>query len=476
MGRFDNQIATALRLINKNGETSILRRRVDAENTSQPWRPGTPSFEEYEVDAVWLDAMTDRVGGRITKSEGQTVYIPASGLTIDPDAATDQLIRINEEEESYNLVTSYTKTGGTSLGYRTAVNGNWAAIGGHGYDESGAGAGSGAVFMFERRGSGWILAQTIWASDSTAGDNFGISVGFSFDGTQLVVGASSGEKAYIFELQDDGTWTEAAALAPAVPIGDFGWGCSINGDVAVVGNWGNEWIYIFEKSGGSWPTNETIRIQGTDTGSGEKFGYATATDGTHAFASAYNHNSNTGAVYVFDKSGGSWAQVAKLVGSSATTSSQFGQSLAATSGKIAVGMPHAFATDGFAYVFAGSGATWTEEAEVTGPGLDSRFGAGISIDGNRMAVAATNSLSFAVVFKYSNEAWSEVEKLSVTGSSNVEGIGVTDDSRVAVVAGAYLISTGTAHFFEWEGEAWTITSVSTLNPNGQKILHELQVE
>jgi len=98
MARFDKSINTASRLIKKNGERSTLRRKsgetfVDA---TKPWEP-TPAFIDTKVDAVWLDEDTARQSGFTLKDGQQMVLIPAKGLTITPDAATDILIRENDE-------------------------------------------------------------------------------------------------------------------------------------------------------------------------------------------------------------------------------------------------------------------------------------------------------------------------------------------------------------------------------------------
>jgi hypothetical protein len=45
MGRYDNQIATAQRLIQKDGQAVILRRMTDGTpaDPAQPWKPGAPT-------------------------------------------------------------------------------------------------------------------------------------------------------------------------------------------------------------------------------------------------------------------------------------------------------------------------------------------------------------------------------------------------------------------------------------------------
>lgn len=48
---------------------------------------------------------------------------------------------------------------------------------------------SGAVYLFQRTGGSWLQQRYIKASNTDAGDNFGIALALSFDGQTLVVGA-----------------------------------------------------------------------------------------------------------------------------------------------------------------------------------------------------------------------------------------------------------------------------------------------
>ena len=128
--------------------------------------------------------------------------------------------------------------------------------------------------------------------------NFGFSVALS--GNYAVVGeeAEVGDlpgSAYVFATTDDGvTWTREAKLNASDPaVGDdFGRSVAIDGEVAVVGANG---------------------------------------DGTS------ESEANTGAAYVFERSGGSWPQTAKLVADDASRYANFGYSVAVSGDLIVVG-------------------------------------------------------------------------------------------------------------------------------------------
>lgn len=54
MARFDRQIATALRLIKKNGRVVQWRQITEVENTPQPWNPKTGTGKDNDVSICFL--------------------------------------------------------------------------------------------------------------------------------------------------------------------------------------------------------------------------------------------------------------------------------------------------------------------------------------------------------------------------------------------------------------------------------------
>jgi hypothetical protein len=110
---YTRQIATALRLIQKKGESSTLVRRVDgaASPSDEPWLPTTPTETSYTVSAVWLDAMVERPTGSTIQSGDQIVYVAASGLTVTPDAAVDTIKRATGDRWSIISVETLSPNG-----------------------------------------------------------------------------------------------------------------------------------------------------------------------------------------------------------------------------------------------------------------------------------------------------------------------------------------------------------------------------
>lgn len=179
----------------------------------------------------------------------------------------------------------------------------------------------------------------------------------------------------------------------------FGQSTAISGDgtrVAVGASGANNagvyhgLVYIFRKDSGSW-VQETI-ISPSDGGNSDSFGYSVALDDTGTriiISSPYNDPTgiaNAGAVYIFTRSGTSWAQEAKLLGTMLESNRMLGDSVDIdnTGTRIIAGARYF----GRVYIFTRSGTNWTQEVVLTKNG--GSFGNSVSIDstGTRIAIGA----------------------------------------------------------------------------------------
>ena len=81
-----------------------------------------------------------------------------------------------------------------------------------------------------------------------------------------------------------------------------------------------------------------------------------------------NGNTNQGTAYVFSGSGSSWSQVGELVAGNGALDYNFGNSVSISGNTVVVGALFATvngnAAQGAAYIFTGSGSTWTQAAEL----------------------------------------------------------------------------------------------------------------
>jgi len=166
----------------------------------------------------------------------------------------------------------------------------------------------GMVYVYGRLGTSWLLEQVLQAVDGFAGDDFGVSISISADGSVALVGADGLAAAYVFSRPGN-QWAQAAKLVAVDKSVDDIFGASVSlsadGRTALVGgdNANGESgvpgrAYLFnEDSNGAWVKTELAA--GSDLPD-DGFGSMVALSGNAAFAlvSATGGNVST-AVYVF---------------------------------------------------------------------------------------------------------------------------------------------------------------------------------
>jgi hypothetical protein len=256
---------------------------------------------------------------------------------------------------------------------------------------------SGAVYVFRRSAGGvWSQEAYLKASNTGADDYFGYALALSADGVTLAVGAR-GEDSSARTIGGDQT-NNAAMNAGAV--------------------------YVFRRSGtGTWSQEAYVKASNADAG--DRFGemVAISADGTTLAVGASeedsaamgvggsqtsNSSSNSGAVYVFRRSGaGAWAQEAYVKASNTGSPDYFGVSLTLSGdgATLAVG---AFGEDsaatgvggdqtsnavdaaGAVYVFRRSvTSVWSQEAYIkaSNTGAADQFGLRVALAGDGLTLA-----------------------------------------------------------------------------------------
>ena len=207
----------------------------------------------------------------------------------------------------------------------------------------------GGVFVYTKDAVlGWTLTQTLTPPDGSSLDTFGHSL--SISGSTLVVGSvldddkgpDSGS-VYVFDRDlATGVWSFSQKLTASDGTANdvFGVSVSVTGDTLAVGaylddvsdadtNEGS--IYIFQRIGGVW--SQAAKVTASDAAPGDQFGQEVSVSGGTLvvgapFVDAGSSDADpadAGAVYAFQKIGGTWTQVNKLVASSP----QFGALLGA---------------------------------------------------------------------------------------------------------------------------------------------------
>jgi hypothetical protein len=177
---------------------------------------------------------------------------------------------------------------------------------------------------------------------------------------------------------------------------------------------------VFTKTGSGW--QQVAELKGSDTVSGDDFGWSVAISGRTVVVGASDHGNFAGRTFLFAKLGAGWNQVAELkgfdtVGSTMTnTGDDFGSSVAISGTTVVVGAPaHAY-LDGQAYVFSRTPAGWEQTAELNRSdswpvGL---FGNSVAISGTTIVVG---DLGNAFVLAKAGAVWEQVAELQ--GSNTV---------------------------------------------------------
>ena len=267
---------------------------------------------------------------------------------------------------------------------------------------------AGAVYVFTRTGTTWTQQAYVKASNTGEagtedkfgdGDQFGVSLTLSDDGRTLAVGAISEDSASpgINGNQADNSATSAGA------------------------------VYVFLRTGNTWTQQAYIKASNPDPA--DMFGYSVAlnADGNTLAVGSYdeggsfrgingppdNMRRGAGAVYVFTRTGTTWAQEAYIHASNAEAGDSLGVMVALSddgntlltasldedclaTGVNPQGCDNDRAADrssGAGYIFVRTGGTWSEQAflKASNSGANDWFGSrsALSGDGNTAALGAS---------------------------------------------------------------------------------------
>ena len=490
-------------------------------------------------------------------------FIPRAGgiaVTVDERGATYPVTIDPIAQQAYLKASN--AGGDDRFGISVAVSGDTVIVGAPREDSSTTGVNSvpdeladesGAAYVFIRTGGTWSQQAYLKASNAGDDDDFGFSVAIS--GDTVAVGAtgesssttgvnstpdeSAGDSgaAYIF-TRSGVTWSQQAYLKASNTGATDGFGVSVavSGDTVVVGANGEDSsttgvnsvpdesavdsgaAYVFTRSGVTW--SQQAYLKASNTGAGDFFGQSVAVSDDTVVVGAYLEDSSTtgvnsvpdesagdsGAAYVFTRSGMTWSQQAYLKASNTGASDNLGYSVAVSDDTVVVGAfwenssttgvnstPDESAGDsGAAYVFTRSGVAWSQQAylKASNTGADDRFGGAVAVSGDTVVVGAlredsntkgvnsvpnelANLSGAAYVFIRSGVIWSQQAylKASNTGAGDFFGqsVAVSDDT---VVVGARFEDSSTTgvnsvpdELAGNSGAAYVFTTVAPTSPS-----------
>ncbi len=221
--------------------------------------------------------------------------------------------------------------------------------------------------------------------------------------------------------------------------------------------------------------NQRLKILASDAQASDRFGISVSISGNYAVVGALYEDaggSNAGAVYFYERNGGTWTEMQKVTASDAEAGDQFGVSVSISGNYAVVGALYEDAGGseaGAAYFFELSSGTWTEMQKVTASDAQAydRFGYSVSISGNYAVVGAYledaggSEAGAAYFFELSSGTWTETNKVTASDAqaSDYFGYSVSISGNYAVV-GAYIedaggANAGAAYFFELSSGTWT---------------------
>lgn len=248
---------------------------------------------------------------------------------------------------------------GDFFGHAVAIDGDRILVGAYGADL--AGTHSGSAYVFRRAGDGsWSQEAKLLPSAAAAHDNFGWRV--AIDGASALVasgsrglggsGSVAAGEVHVFVPDLENHWNEQAVLrADDAAAGDsFGSALALEGDSAVVGAQGampagasSGAAYVFTREGdGTW--SQTQKLVGANAAGGDQFGAALALEGDWIAIGAYGADgpeaASQGLVEAFRRGGdGQWTSTVVLSASDGQSVVGFGQTVAMSGGRVAVGAP-----------------------------------------------------------------------------------------------------------------------------------------
>jgi hypothetical protein len=336
---------------------------------------------------------------------GAVAYVRAQGPAAS--AGAGQLKQIAYLKASNPLEDAHFGCGGTLTGHAgnasaLSADGNTLAVGAP-HENSGAKGingnqndhsvySAGAVYVFTRKGDVVVQQAYIKASNTGDGANFGSSVALSRDGNTMAVASyyEASAATGINGNQNDRSIPEAGA------------------------------VYIFTRTGTTWSQQAYIKPSNTGNAGvgdafaeGDQFGYSIglSADGNTLAVGAIGEDSNatgidgnqadnsanqSGAEYVFTRTGTAWSQQAYIKSTMTRANVLFGYStgISADGNTLAVAEYDADRGKGALYVLVRSGGVWSHQARIqaeNGEPQDSLgYSLAISEDGNTIASGAAD--------------------------------------------------------------------------------------
>jgi hypothetical protein len=361
------------------------------------------------------------------------------------------------------------------FGSSSAVDGQYMVVGA--YNKTQTQTGAGAAYIYKRSDTSATGTYALEAKlvSGTTGSNFQFGYSVAMSGDTVVVGEPGGGttqsgKAYVWFRTTGTTWTQQGPIVPSDPRASdhFGYSVAIDGDYIAVGaqNWDQKTpsaitdcgaAYVFLRTNTTWA--QQAQLLASDPTASDWFGNSIAISGATVVVGAYQWDSKTpaitdcGCVYIYVRTGTTWAQQAQILPNDPTASDNFGYSVSVSGDYVAVGAYQwdsktpAVTNCGCVYIYYRSGTTWTQQAQLAGgdPAGSSYMGVSVSINSSYLVTGARGRASFsgcAYLYKRTGTSWFLAKQLTASDAATLDLFGYSVDvSDKYIAIGAY----------QWEG-------------------------
>jgi hypothetical protein len=321
----------------------------------------------------------------------------------------------------------------------------------------------------------WAQQVEFTSSGAAQRDQFGSAVALSANGSTALIGApehnNSIGAAYVF-VHSGSSWIQEAELSPIAGAARDSFGAvvalSADGRTALIFEQGNNStgkVGVFVRSGASWMRQAVLTA--SDAADHTVFGHALAlsANGGTALISAPYRNVNSGSVYIFARSGAKWSQEAEFTGSDTEPDDQFGNTVAlsADGSTALIAAPFRNSGVGTAYIFVRRGPSWTQQAEFTPNDAPVNAQVGwvlaLSADGR---TALIYSWTAVYVLVQRGPRWTQQAKLTASDETWADGFGsavaLSANGSSALIAASNKDNgneVGTAYVFTRSGSNWS---------------------
>ena len=182
----------------------------------------------------------------------------------------------------------------------------------------------------------------------------------------------------------------------------FGRSLAMSGDYIIAGAKGDDErgnnsgaAYIFKRSGTEWI--EQVKLKAPDSTTNDFFGFSVGINGDTAIVGAWQQDekgNGAGAAYVFrQQQDGKWVNEAKLTARDAIPFAEFGYAVAIDADTAVIGARQDSTradAAGSVYVFRRHGSIWTQQAKLVGRDTKAadQFGGAVALDGDVAVIGA----------------------------------------------------------------------------------------